>query len=278
MKARDLEEISEIIQSFKDADKPWPFIDKNPRRRLTEDNWSREQREMQQEIASFFNDQEVSKPAQSKRLGRKESIRKNQEVLPPVSVNCTNPTFESLPCPDESLPQICDKYNNGNLEECFELCKKSVSSRIYSFLSIYSFSFLLNNTKMPFLSRSQFCCTHDSDASTKGKSCADEDNCKNYIPCYIVWWKLSDTVGPATFFRLPGSRNFLDFFNVDVDFIKAELNIDPAISNFRSDYQFHYTNDDVDLDDKVFALEDNWVRVQNGLRPLTKDDEEFPTN
>jgi hypothetical protein len=70
----------------------------------------------------------------------------------------------------------------------------------------------------------------------------------------------------------------LDFFNVDVDFIKAELNIDPAISNFRSDYQFHYTNDDVDLDDKVFALEDNWVRVQNGLRPLTKDDEEFPTN
>jgi len=233
---------------------------------------------MQQEIASFFNDQEVSKPAQSKRLGRKESIRKNQEVLPPVSVNCTNPTSESLPCPDESLPQICDKYNNGNLEECFELCKKSVSSRIYSFLSIYSFSFLLNNTKMPFLSRSQFCCTHDSDASTKGKSCADEDNCKNYIPCYIVWWKLSDTVGPATFFRLPGSRNFLDFFNVDVDFIKAELNIDPAISNFRSDYQFHYTNDDVDLDDKVFALEDNWVRVQNGLRPLTKDDEEFPTN
>jgi hypothetical protein len=278
MKARDLEEISEIIQSFKDADKPWPFIDKNPRRRLTEDNWSREQREMQQEIASFFNDQEVSKPAQSKRLGRKESIRKNQEVLPPVSVNCTNPTSASLPCPDESLPQICDKYNNGNLEECFELCKKSVSSRIYSFLSIYSFSFLLNNTKMPFLSRSQFCCTHDSDASTKGKSCADEDNCKNYIPCYIVWWKLSDTVGPATFFRLPGSRNFLDFFNVDVDFIKAELNIDPAISNFRSDYQFHYTNDDVDLDDKVFALEDNWVRVQNGLRPLTKDDEEFPTN
>ena len=62
MKARDLEEISEIIQSFKDADKPWPFIDKNPRRRLTEDNWSREQREMQQEIASFFNDQEVSNP------------------------------------------------------------------------------------------------------------------------------------------------------------------------------------------------------------------------
>ena len=72
---------------------------------------------------------------------------------------------------------------------------------------------------------------------------------------------MSDTVGPASFFRLPQTKNFKDFFDVDVDFIKEEFN---SISEqeWRADFVGHYTDDDNDLDDKYLKWEPNWSIAQ----------------
>lgn len=66
----------------------------------------------------------------------------------------------------------------------------------------------------------QFCCTHDATNNPQAPTCKDEPNCRNYIPCYIVWWKLEDTVGPHDRALLPLSfvekfpkTNFPNFFD-----------------------------------------------------------------
>lgn len=32
-------------------------------------------------------------------------------------------------------------------------------------------------------------------------SCSDQPNCRLYQPCYNIWWKFQDTIGPANFFQ-----------------------------------------------------------------------------
>ena len=221
--------------------------DVNPRRRLKEDKWANEEQEMKQEIAKFFKDVKGStskgpNTLRSPQVKHKGKVKHKGDrllqtaPLPPISVNCTDPTSTTLPCPNPNLPQICDKYNSGDFQECFEECKIS------------------------------FCCTHDSKsangAQSVSPSCAEtEPNCKNYIPCYIVWWKLSDTVGPATFLRLPGSRS--SFFDITLDEIFIDIN-DIANAPFYEAYFGHYTDDDQVLDDLDFVASSNWVSVFNG--------------
>lgn len=119
----------------------------------------------------------------------------------------------------------------------------------------------------------QFCCTHDSGSNVVAKSCVNEDNCRNYIPCYIVWWKLSDTVGPAPFLRLPNSHDFLDFYNIDTAEVYLDKQKADAVSqnNFYVEYFNHYTNDDVALDDAYFEVKESWKIVQDGGKPITPD-------
>ena len=129
LKAQDLLVMTKNIQGFQISNEPWPFpmINNSARRRLTEDTWSKEQRNMQQEIADFFKSKGVSSAGQVSKLKKKTVVRKMDD-LPPVSVTCTDPNSVTLPCPDEGLPKLCDKYNSeGKFSECFQKCKKSVS-------------------------------------------------------------------------------------------------------------------------------------------------------
>ena len=85
---------------------------------------------MQQEVAQFFKENSSQDTIARTSFGNKKKAirRKDQGTLPPVvDKNCTDPNSETLPCPDENLPQKCDKYNNGNLVDCLDLCKISVS-------------------------------------------------------------------------------------------------------------------------------------------------------
>lgn len=237
---QDLQAVSQTLKYLKQQ-APWPVV--TYRRRLVEDNWSQEARVMKGEISEFFEAHapvRASKVEQPSTLRVKKGRRSLDEGLPPISSNCTNPTSTKLPCPLEDLPQVCDKYNNGNFEECFQRCKIS------------------------------FCCTHDSKSSgpsPKSESCVTEDNCRNYIPCYIVWWKLSDTVGPAPFLRLPNSKRFTNFFNIDNNDIFQDKQDEDQRSeqNFYTEFFNHYTDDDVGLDDEFFEVRENWARVRDGL-------------
>lgn len=134
-------ELGSILLSIRELEK-WPKYSKvmlnkdnsnrNNRRRLSEDKWAQEEREMQNEISTFYKANKRSSDGQSSPKGitnvrisdKKRKVE--DDGLPPISSNCTDPTA-SLACPPENLPQVCDKYNNGNLEDCFQLCKPSVS-------------------------------------------------------------------------------------------------------------------------------------------------------
>ena len=137
-----IKDLGEMALSIRHLDESWPKLsvynlnqDSNSnRRRLSEDKWAREEREMQMEIKTFFQAKDGSKSHQSGPKGmanlrisdEKRKLADKNPPLPPISVNCTNPTAV-LPCPPENLPQLCDKYNSGNFEQCFQLCKPSVS-------------------------------------------------------------------------------------------------------------------------------------------------------
>lgn len=236
--------------SIRHLDESWPKLsvynlnqDSNSnRRRLSEDKWAREEREMQMEIKTFFQAKDGSKSHQSGPKGmanlrisdEKRKLADKNPPLPPISVNCTNPTAV-LPCPPENLPQLCDKYNSGNFEQCFQLCKPS------------------------------FCCTHDSKSKNTSPSCQAEPNCQNWIPCYIVWWKLSSTVGPATFLRLRSTKYFPDFYNMGVKEITADINKEenaPFYENFFN----HFTDDDGVADDLVYLYPPNWQAIYDGTK------------
>ena len=134
-----INDFGKMASSIKLLDESWPkfSIDnlnedsKSNRRRLSEDKWAQEEREMQEEIKNFFQAKDGSKIHQSGPKGManlriSDEKRKLDDGLPPISVNCTDPTA-ILPCPPENLPQLCDKYNTGDFEQCFQLCKPSVS-------------------------------------------------------------------------------------------------------------------------------------------------------
>lgn len=67
-------------------------------------------------------------------------------------------------------------------------------------------------------------------------SCNTDVNCAQYAVCYIVWWKLHDTIGPATQLRLEQTD---DFFDVDADFVEGDVtNI-----QFYREVLFHHFDD-----------------------------------
>eukprot|EP00547_Thalassionema_nitzschioides_P008275 CAMPEP_0194226712 /NCGR_PEP_ID=MMETSP0156-20130528/42406_1 /TAXON_ID=33649 /ORGANISM="Thalassionema nitzschioides, Strain L26-B" /LENGTH=265 /DNA_ID=CAMNT_0038959157 /DNA_START=9 /DNA_END=806 /DNA_ORIENTATION=+ len=99
--------------------------------------------------------------------------------------NCDD-SPSSIPCAPENLKNLCDKYDpNGDFLACFDACLPS------------------------------FCCIHDAPPETNplAPSCTQDFNCRQYTQCYIVWWKLHDTVGPATALRLEQNDDF--FTNAD---------------------------------------------------------------
>eukprot|EP00559_Dactyliosolen_fragilissimus_P004705 CAMPEP_0184861752 /NCGR_PEP_ID=MMETSP0580-20130426/6361_1 /TAXON_ID=1118495 /ORGANISM="Dactyliosolen fragilissimus" /LENGTH=276 /DNA_ID=CAMNT_0027359349 /DNA_START=157 /DNA_END=987 /DNA_ORIENTATION=- len=132
---------------------------------------------------------------------------------------CPDPTAANLPCPTEDIDRKCDKYNGGDFLECYFECKIS------------------------------FCCIHDSKSQTYSPSCSDEPNCPAYNPCYIIWWKLHDTIGPANFLRLPQSENF--FQGADFQFILDELNDPNDTVFFQQLFGHHFDSEEEPVDDQI---------------------------
>ena len=61
-------------------------------------------------------------------------------------------------------------------------------------------------------------------------------NCAQYGTCYIVWWKLHDTIGPATQLRLEQND---DFFDLDADFVQGDV----TTIQFYREMLFHHFDD-----------------------------------
>ena len=225
---------------------PFPEVNKRVGRRLAEatDRWKAEEEEMKQEFLKKVSSEGARLPSQKQALepNMKESKNnfanshhqidtKREMQLPPISKTCTNPNDPVVGCPPPNIAQICDKYNGGSMEQCFQTCKTSV------------------------------CCTHDSKSKSLSVSCADTAvNCVHWIPCYIAWWKLSDTIGPATFLRLEQDDNF---FDINIVYVKDELNDANKAPFYEKWFRRFVDDDDGDLDDENFQEENLWVAYQN---------------
>jgi len=144
----------------------------------------------------------------------------------PFSPNCTDPNA-ALECPPEDLPQKCDRYNGGNMKDCYQRCKVS------------------------------FCCIHDSKSRMLAPSCSREVNCKNWHPCYIVWWKLHDTIGPMSYVRIAQNESF---YNVNFQYILEDNTIDDGagVSPFYLQWFFHHFDDDSFKTDMFVEDPANW--------------------
>jgi len=155
------------------------------------------------------------------------NVQQQYTLDDPFSTNCTDPNAAGLECPPEDLPQICDKYNGGNMEDCFQMCKIS------------------------------FCCIHDSKSKKQAPSCSKEVNCKNWHPCYIVWWKLHDTIGSLNFVRVEQSD---DFFNSNLQVILNNETIDEEgnVSPFYLQWFMHHFDDDMFKRDYYVEDPENW--------------------
>jgi hypothetical protein len=67
---------------------------------------------------------------------------------------------------------------------------------------------------------------------------------------------------------LPNSKNHLNFFNFDTDFIFSEINVEEN-APFYNEFFSRFTADDSVLDDQDFLLPSNWDQVFNNL-PIEK--------
>eukprot|EP00547_Thalassionema_nitzschioides_P002145 CAMPEP_0194212462 /NCGR_PEP_ID=MMETSP0156-20130528/12385_1 /TAXON_ID=33649 /ORGANISM="Thalassionema nitzschioides, Strain L26-B" /LENGTH=302 /DNA_ID=CAMNT_0038940297 /DNA_START=87 /DNA_END=995 /DNA_ORIENTATION=+ len=123
-----------------------------------------------------------------RRLGDQRR-RQLQEMVPIPEYNydagnCPESGSQGVPCAPSDLSKSCNK-KSGQLSRCLTACLPS------------------------------FCCIHDTPAETNGfaANCNTDENCAQYAPCYIAWWKLQDMVGPATELQLAQND---DFFDVDI--------------------------------------------------------------
>eukprot|EP00584_Thalassiosira_punctigera_P002589 CAMPEP_0172545878 /NCGR_PEP_ID=MMETSP1067-20121228/15728_1 /TAXON_ID=265564 ORGANISM="Thalassiosira punctigera, Strain Tpunct2005C2" /NCGR_SAMPLE_ID=MMETSP1067 /ASSEMBLY_ACC=CAM_ASM_000444 /LENGTH=375 /DNA_ID=CAMNT_0013332709 /DNA_START=151 /DNA_END=1275 /DNA_ORIENTATION=- len=97
---------------------------------------------------------------------------------------CPNAGSLGVPCAPNNLANLCNKYNEkrGSFRECLAACAPA------------------------------FCCIHDAPrgANYLAPNCNADENCPQYNYCYIAWWKLHDTVGPALFLRVEQDDEFYD--------------------------------------------------------------------
>jgi len=64
-------------------------------------------------------------------------------------------------------------------------------------------------------------------------NCNTDENCAQYAFCYIIWWKLHNTIGPAIYFSLEQDD---DFFDQDEQEIRSD-------SNFLLELFLHHFDD-----------------------------------
>ena len=140
--------------------------------------------------------------------------------------NCPKKGSTGLPCSPDNLAQLCSKYDKrdrGTFSACLKACEPS------------------------------FCCIHDAPEATNSiaPTCNEDENCAQYAPCYIVWWKIHDTIGPAAFLRLSQSD---DFFDVD------QLQDVTSDRDFYAQWAYHHWDD---INDLLNAILDDADGLQN---------------
>jgi len=74
-----------------------------------------------------------------------------------------------------------------------------------------------------------------------------------YEPCYIVWFKLHDTIGPAPYLRLDDNEAFYDVNNDDF----VQIFVDRP-DFFNQLFGHHFMTDDLPLTDDTFVDPNNW--------------------
>ncbi|KAK1745366.1 hypothetical protein QTG54_003290 [Skeletonema marinoi] len=118
--------------------------------------------------------------------------------------NCPNSGSLGVPCAPDNLPFLCNKYNRdeGSFRECLSVCKPG------------------------------FCCIHNAppDLNWMAPNCNTDENCAQYNWCYIAWWKLQDTIGPALFLRI--EQNADEWFDIDNEEVASDVTGDPFFQPF----------------------------------------------
>ena len=101
-----------------------------------------------------------------------------------------------VPCAPDDLARRCNKYDReqGSFRACLAACAPA------------------------------FCCIHDAprEENFLAPNCNTDENCAQYDYCYIAWWKLEDTVGPATFLALDQDDEFYDLAGEDTESFLTE--------------------------------------------------------
>jgi hypothetical protein len=136
----------------------------------------------------------------------------------------------SVPCAPPNLQSLCNKYDrsDGSFRACIDACKPA------------------------------FCCIHDapSDINYLAPNCNTDPNCPSYAYCYIAWWKIHDTIGPALFLRVEQDD---DFYDMEADEFDKYMEADEP---FRIQVLLHHF-DDIDevIADGVVDNEFNVDRI-----------------
>ena len=97
---------------------------------------------------------------------------------------CPDAGSLGIPCAPANLSALCNKYDRdqGSFSACLDACSPA------------------------------FCCIHDAprELNFLAPNCNTDENCDQYNYCYIAWWKLADTIGPALFLRVEMDDDFYD--------------------------------------------------------------------
>ena len=126
-------------------------------------------------------------------------------------------------CPDADIGEKCDKFNPvSSFSSCLATCIDA------------------------------YCCIHDS-PSNRATSCSQEKNCVFFDPCYIVWFALHDTIGPAPYIRLNQNEPFFDENAAELQQIFVDR---PDF--FEQMFGHFFFTDDLPLDDATFVDSNNW--------------------
>ena len=175
-----------------------------------------------------------------------------------------------VPCAPTNLQELCNKYDrsNGSFRECLNACKPAFCKyRLLLFLLLhnciygclfYVFTHMHSN-QHSFVPRPIHLscklligCIHDADPQLNylAPSCNTDANCPAYAYCYIVWWKLHDTVGPGLFLRVEQDDEFFDVASAEfTEGTESISEMQEEVDPFLSQLLLHHF-DDID---KVIA-------------------------
>mmetsp|Transcript_1271 Transcript_1271/g.2677 ORF Transcript_1271/g.2677 Transcript_1271/m.2677 type:complete len:357 (-) Transcript_1271:215-1285(-) len=145
------------------------------------------------------------------------------------SGNCPDEGSLGVPCAPDDIADLCNKYDrdNGSFRECLAACEPG------------------------------FCCVHDADRELNflAPNCNTDENCAQYAYCYIAWWKLHDTIGPALFLQIEQDD---EFYDVNADEIADYQNENPF---FQQVLLHHFDDIQVIIDDGTVDNEFNADRI-----------------